>query len=155
MQYISYVCYYSRVTKRPVLAVFYKVMKMSWFSLFFIEFHRVNWPAGAPEVNQILWEGQKHRMLLRITEDFTVCLCTFFSQCKCWEGFLTYADPVDKGEEPAFCWVIERDYICAIQLQRHFLRRFSCLFVKQQKLLGKIRARIHKDSKKPLRELLI
>ncbi len=107
MQYISYVCYYSRVTKRPVLAVFYKVMKMSWFSLFFIEFHRVNWPAGAPEVNQILWEGQKHCMLLRTTEDFTVCLCTFFSQCKCWEGFLTDAEPVDKGEEPALCWSLK------------------------------------------------
>ncbi len=97
----------------------------------------VHWPAGAPEVDQILWEGKKHCMLFRTTKYFTVCLCTSLSQCKCWEGFLTDAEPLDKGEEPALCWVIERDYICAIQLQRHFLQILSCLFVKQQKTAGK------------------
>ncbi len=110
---------------------------MSWFSLFFIEFHRINWPAGTPEVNQILWEGQKHRMLLRITEDFTVCLYTFFPQCKCWEGFLTDADPVDKGEEPAFCWSLKGIIFVQYNFKDTSCKGLSCLFVKQQKTAGK------------------
>lgn len=67
------------------------------------------WTTSEPAVDQIFGELQKHHMLLRITEDCPVCLCTSVTQCKCWN-----AEPEDQEEEPAFCRVTEGDSVCAI-----------------------------------------
>ena len=53
------------------------------------------------------------------------------------DSFLTDAEPVDKGEEPALCCITERDSICEIQFEGIFLQRLSCLHVEQPKTAGK------------------